>query len=241
VELWNALTHECSDTWPAFEKEVTAVGLSRDGRFAAAATDNGSIKIRDIASKREISEFTVKKCIMDSLSFSPDNRYLAVSGRNSSVWLFDVSSNRLMPEFDTGMEGWLFGVTFSPDGQTLAAVSYQDHSVWLWEVSTRQVKSVLRGHRGNLWEVDFMPDGKTLATAGEDNCVKLWNLDTYQEVASMSFDGRFGWMEISPDGKTMAVGHGQYPNELKTTLWQAPSFEEIAEIEAKENAMAQKQ
>ena len=86
--------------------------------------------------------------------------------------------------------------------------------------------------------VAFSPDGKTLASGSYDVKVKLWNIATQQEVATLEIPPRSCVsLRFSPDGRTLAAGSWLSP-EPYITLWQAPSFEQIAALEAKEKTQS---
>jgi WD40 repeat protein len=68
------------------------------------------------------------------------------------------------------------GVSFSPDGKTLASAG-SEGTVKLWDVEKGTQIQTLQGHLGQVTSVSFSPDGKTLASAGIDKTVKLWNLE----------------------------------------------------------------
>jgi WD40 repeat protein len=75
--------------------------------------------------------------------------------------------------------------------------------------------------------VAFSPDGKTLATGSYALDVKLWNIATQQEVATLeTLPGLCLSLEFSPDGRTLAAG-SYLGSEPYMSLFQAPSFEEI--------------
>ena len=83
--------------------------------------------------------------------------------------------------------------------------------------------------------VAFAPDGKTLATTADDCKVKLWNIAAQQEVATLKLRDGCRSVKFSPDGRTLAVGYLLDP-EQRIRLWEVPSFEEIAAVEANEKA-----
>ena len=71
--------------------------------------------------------------------------------------------------------GWVYSVSFSPEGQTLASGS-DDGTVRLWDVNTGNLLHTLTAHRGSVYSVSFSPDGRTLASGSFDHTVLLWKL-----------------------------------------------------------------
>jgi WD40 repeat protein len=53
--------------------------------------------------------------------------------------------------------------------------------------------------------VPFSPGGRTLATACFDNTVKLWNVATQQELATLRRSDHGRGAAFSPDGNTLAA------------------------------------
>jgi hypothetical protein len=66
------------------------------------------------------------------------------------------------------------------------------------------------------WSVAFSPDGKTLAAGLESGEVRLWDLASGWQVATLSrLGGRVRWLGFHPDGRSLAVagslaGHHVY-------------------------------
>ncbi len=96
----------------------------------------------------------------------------------------------------------VFGVAFSPDGQTLATAS-GDHTVKLWSQNGQELGTLV-GHDQWVRSVSFSPDGQTIATASEDKTVKLWNLDGQELQTLKGHEYRVLSVNFSPDGKTLA-------------------------------------
>lgn len=87
------------------------------------------------------------------------------------------------------------------------------------------------GHVGPVVSVAFSPDGKTLATTSEDCKVKLWNIATQQEVATLKLPDGGRWVRFSPDGRILAVGYLREPEQY-IRLWEVPTFGEIEAAQA---------
>ena len=77
----------------------------------------------------------------------------------------------------TGHTSGVIGVSFSPDGMTLASGSW-DGTVRLWDVNTGSPSShAHRAYGSGVIAVSFSPDGTTLASGSEDYTVRLWDAE----------------------------------------------------------------
>jgi WD40 repeat protein len=124
-------------------------------------------------------------------------------------------------------------LALSPDGRLVAA-STQAGLVRLCDAATGELIADLPGYgRG----VAFSKDGRRLISAGGGrDSVKLLDVGTRQELLNLVGTGPVLQQALwSADGDTIIVGRqGQ-----AWQAWHAPSWEEIAAVEAKEKTAAQ--
>ena len=67
--------------------------------------------------------------------------------------------------------------------------------------------SLLKAHADRVTALAFSRDSQRLASAGADRTVRLWNLTTAEEVASLAdLDGAARHLVLSADGKRMLAG-----------------------------------
>ncbi|MCA2717734.1 hypothetical protein [Microcystis sp. M169S2] len=83
-------------------------------------------------------------------------------------------------------------------------------------LNQKSERNRLEGHDSDVNSVNFSPDGKTLVSGSDDNTIKLWNVETGQEIRTLKgHDSAVYSVNFSPDGKTLVSG--SYDNTIK--LW----------------------
>ena len=99
---------------------------------------------------------------------------------------------------------------FLSDGRFLAT-GYHDKTAIIWDVETGESIHRLEGFDSVVESVGFSPDGRYLATGlGNYNTLKLWDVETGQEIRSFFSDADEYYMgvnclQFSPDGRYLAI------------------------------------
>jgi WD40 repeat protein/beta-lactamase regulating signal transducer with metallopeptidase domain len=200
---------------------VLALAYSPDGTTVASASEDGVIRLRNVASSRIVARLVGHKDTICGLAYSPDGKTLVSAGYDRSVKLWDVASGTETASL-LGHENWVFAVAFSPDGRYVASAGH-DKTVRVWDVARKRGTAVYRDNSASVRALAFSPDGKTVAAGGADRAVTLWTLASGTSRARLEgHKGTIRALAYSPDGSTLATASED--GDLK--LWDAASGRE---------------
>ncbi len=193
-------------------QDVTSVVFSRDGTILASGSDDGTVKLWDMATRTHITTFEDNPYGVESVAFSPDEKTLATASLYS-IKLWDIATRTNTAT----LEGKFFeSVAFSPDGKTLASASFD--GIKLWDMATRTSTAILEETPyGGVESVVFSRDGTLATTASEffDYTIKLWDVATGNTITLKGHTGNVTSVVFSRDGTLLASGS----NDKTVKLW----------------------
>ena len=211
-------------------ERVLAVAFSSNGRTLASGDRDGTIRLWDVSSGRELRTLVGHSAAVTSVAFSPDGLILASGGADRSVRLWETSSGRDLqtltaaPPEGSGEPASIAALSFSPDGRVVASAG-DGNTISIWDVHSGQAPRRLTGHTNRVMCVAFSPDGRMLASASKDNTIRLWNFASGQELRTLtkqnSTDLSVSPLEFSPDGRILASGSSGLDNSI--SLWDVSS------------------
>jgi WD40 repeat protein len=172
------------------EAQAGREAFSPDDRWVAAGLSDGSVRVYQLPSGREINRLASGPPIY-SLAVRPDGRQLAVSSFAAQmVQLRDIETGRVVQSLRHPA-----GVTkadWSPDGKLLA-VACGDSRIYLWAPETGRLVRTLEGHQTGVRDVRFSHRGDILISWSWDETFRVWDpLSGRERVADhdrLSFGG----------------------------------------------------
>jgi serine/threonine protein kinase len=195
---------------------VSAVALSRDGRYAATGGVDGKIRLWDLAGQRpsEVACVARPQAEMQALSFAPDDsRYLvfgATQQGNARVQRWDWGEGLVVEwgGFATNDGRGVGGLAFAADG-TMFAAGVGSFAV-TWKVHKRNAtgRSILKGQGAPVRCIAFSPDHRLMVTAGESAVIRFWGFGWLGASLKASVEAHpdgVTSVAFAPDGKRLAT------------------------------------
>jgi WD40 repeat protein len=200
---------------------AVAVAVRPDGKVLASSANDGTVRLWDLRTGKELRRLTGHTNLVRDVAFSPDGALLASASSDRTVKLWDPATGRCvrtLGDHDERVER----VAFSPDGSLLASAGWDGAAV-LCEVATGLVRRILTGHDKGVTQAVFSPDGRKLATASWDGTARVWDVASGRQERLLRHTDSVLGVAFLPDGQTLAAGG----HDHVVTLWRWDSGEKL--------------
>jgi WD40 repeat protein len=124
---------------------VNNVAFSPGGLLIASGSIDGTVRLWEVQTGKEIRRFKGRTGEVSDVAFSPHGRWIASGGVDKTVRLWDVQTTKEIRRFE-GHTGWVTSVAFSPDEHLIASGGEEDHPAL--ERANRQGDTTIRTVHG---------------------------------------------------------------------------------------------
>jgi WD40 repeat protein len=219
---------------------VNSVVYSPDGKRLASAGVDGTVRLCDALTGKELVMLAGHQGEVHQVRYSPNGRRLASAGADGTVKLWDAEPGKglttlaghrePMPPIAFPISSpWkqdISPIEYSPTGQWLAWPS-KGGTIKLWEAHTGKEIATLTGHKAEVLYLTWSPDGRRLASASEDGTIKLWQARTGKEWVTLTgHEGAVLHVTYSPDGRQLASAD----DRGTVKRWEARTGKELATL-----------
>jgi WD40 repeat protein len=118
------------------DRGVFAADFTPDGASLATADAGGTLKLWDVAARKERATWQAHDHVIYGLAFTPDGAALASGGADGTVKVWDLGG-RLRGAYQW-QQRWVTSLAIAPDGMT-AAAGGADQTVVVWDIDANSV------------------------------------------------------------------------------------------------------
>lgn len=166
---------------------ISALALSRDGRWLTTATEDRTIRVWKLEGQRPALARVVRAHTgtVHQIFLTPDQRRFITAGQDGRIFLWDLDSrgSEKEPLPIGSSQGPILTSALSADGRWLltagGSLFQKEYSARLWDLQAQPPGDrsiVLRGHELPIRCAAFCPNLRWAVTAGEDRTIRLYHL-----------------------------------------------------------------
>jgi hypothetical protein len=177
------------------------------GNQLASAGVDGTIKVWEATTGREVYTLRAHTGPVSDLVYSPDGTRLASIGLDRALRIWDATTGQEFRNLDGGRAAEVGRIlAFSPDGSALALAQGSHRTVQVWDVTSGRAAFTLTSPASDIFGVTYSPDGTRLAMAQQAQVVKLWDVRSRREILGLRGPrSMVRAVAYSPDGTRLAA------------------------------------
>lgn len=184
------------------DQEIKSLAVSSEGQWIAAGDSEGTLRIWDAATLKELATKKVDANDIVGLAISPDSKEIATISYSSDVKVWSAPEIVEKKQFKVGATG-INRIEFLTNGELIAA----GETMSTWNTSTgEKIRTLTEGHYSQ--SLARASDGSQWAIVDQDK-LHLWNVANAKPSSTLI--GGFAANELltfSPDGKWLASANG---------------------------------
>lgn len=216
-------------TWEGHRASVHTLCLAPDGKRVATASEDGTIRIWDVA-----TGVCATVCQDDdrvwSVAFLPMGDTLVSGGFDGRLTLWNAGNGTKQVTFGPEPDGGrgITCIAVSADGKHALTGGF-DSKMRLWDLNERSVAAEWSGHSDTVWTVAFGPGPDIVASGSFDGTLRLVNRRTGQCEAVLAEEDveERGWkraMLVGRDQRTLLVAGASTLREWNVTSRESLSY-----------------
>jgi WD40 repeat protein len=202
LQIWDVATGTLDRNLCVHPNRVQSVAICPIRKLIATACEH-KIRIWDFDTGACLHTIIAHYLPILPVVFSPDGRYLATGSMDKTAKVWDTNTWECLQTF-TGDRSLTISIAFSPTPiASASATDYHlivgsgDRLIKRWDIGTGECLQVYTGHTNWVWSIAYSPCGAKIISAGEDETIKIWDLDRPQALHTLRLKRPYEQMQIA--------------------------------------------
>lgn len=192
---------------------IDAIAFSPDGRRALSGGTDRLVRLWDVETGKELRRFEGHTGYVFRVAFSPHGRYALSGSIGDVVRLWELETGKELRRFEHKYT--IDSVAFSPDGRRVLSSSRDgDQTVRAWDRATGKELHSFRRHlrdgsgASHIQDTAFSPESRRVLAGGWDKAMRLWEVESGQELRRFDVGTYVEAVAFSPDGRRALAAGG---------------------------------
>ncbi len=194
-----------------YEEAPRDLALSADGSRLLVLVRDGTARVLDAADGREVARIEPSRRI-EWAALSADGRraFVTAEAGVAAVVELDGEGARISRRIERVGIGDVWGIAITPDGRR-GILGSADGKLAVFDLDSGARLGMLgAGHESWASAMEVSADGRLLVTGGNDQTVRIWDLETFEERLLQRPDeghvGRVNGLVYEDEGSLLSVG-----------------------------------
>jgi WD40 repeat protein/DNA-binding SARP family transcriptional activator len=227
-----ALAHRATKVIAAHHGLVFDIAPSADGRLAATAGGDRTVRIWSVGSGRRVGEIRGYRDEVKAVSFSRDGKRIASAALDGEIAVAAASGGARHIVARLRHDDFARSIDFDTDGRTLA-IGTDGGRVALVRLSDGAVRALSQGPAAHIFGVDLDSAARKVVSAGADGFARIWNVAGGGPL-ELAHGGAVVAASFSPDGARVATAG----LSGVVRLWDASSGRPLSRIQVSDQPLA---
>jgi transcription initiation factor TFIID subunit 5 len=203
IRLWSLEIWSCLCVYKGHDGPVFSLSWSPHGHYFASGGWDKTVRIwsQDHASAQRL--LVGHDTCISALAWHPNGAYVfsASDEVDKSIRMWSIGSGDCVRVL-TGHTDYITALEIAPNGKILASAD-AGGNIYLWDIDKAMRIKRCRGHgRGGVWSLSFSVESNVLVSGGQDNSVRVWDVEMPAEGAKAAAQPEAG------EGTIVAAGTG---------------------------------
>lgn len=205
TQYWDLATRKSQRIVHA-ERNVTALAFSpaKGSRAFAIGSRNGVVVYWDSLGANPVTINLRTSSAIEAMDFSSNGKSLVCGIKGGSTEILDIAIQRVVQTNQLRRLGNIKAITFLPSTQIGTDEAKQilraaGKNVEIWNTSNNNI-TTFTGHLSDVTGLVVSPDGETFYSGSEDGTIKIWDIASGKEKATLVAIGSSDWAISSPSG-----------------------------------------
>lgn len=207
-------------------KAVTALAFSPDNQVLASSSLDKTIQTLNPRMGLKLKTFKGHRRMVHSIAVTPDAGTIVSAGADNSIKVWDMNVGREKKTLEESADK-LLTMILSQEGSMVAASVVEVRidlrrktredirRIKIRNTTTGEEIRTLEGHTKDVTALAFHPDRRFLASGGNDNTIRIWDLQKGDVISVIQQTDDVAGLDFSSDGRWFAALNA----DRRMTVW----------------------